>query len=122
MTPQRPTDRFAIIHDQPEDGVHRLTLAGGLDDTAVTSLHALASEHLAALPRLLALDLTDLAGLPPSGVRILDDIARSAGRADIALCLIAPPHHPVHDALVAAELRELFELHPDLPAALAAMH
>lgn len=120
MTPQRPTDRSAITHDQPEDGVHRLTLAGKLDDTAAGCLHA--SEHLAASPRLLALDLTDLVSLAPSGVRVLDDVARSAGQADIALCLIAPPHHPVHDALVAAELRELFELHPDLPAALAAMH
>lgn len=35
------------------------------------------------------------------------------GDAYIALCLIAPPDHPVRAALVAADLRELFAIHPD---------
>ena len=121
MTPQEPTGRFIVTDDPPENGIHRLRLAGDLDATAALSLHSLAREQLAASPRLLALDLTHLARLTSSGALALADVAEWAGQADIALCLIAPPAHAVYDALVAADLGELFEVHPDLASALADM-
>ena len=121
MTPQEPTGRLIATNDPPANGIHRLRLAGDLDAIAAPRLHALAREQLAASPRLLALDLTHLTGLTSSGALALADVAEWAGQADIALCLIAPPAHAVHDALVAADLGELFEVHPDLPSALADM-
>ena len=122
MAPQLPTDqRFEVAQDRPGDGIHLLRLAGALADGAASRLPALAREQLAACPRLLALDLSDLTGLALAGARILEDIAEWAGEADIALCLIVPPDHPVRAVLVAADLGELFELHPDLPTAIAEM-
>ncbi|MHA6792520.1 STAS domain-containing protein [Pseudonocardia bannensis] len=121
MTPQEHTGGFVVIDDPPENGIYRLRLTGGLDATAAPSLHALAREQLAASPRLLALDLTHLARLTSAGALALADVAEWAGQADIALCLIAPPAHPVYDALIAVDLGELFEVHPDLTSALADM-
>jgi anti-anti-sigma regulatory factor len=118
MTPQPPTDELIITQDGSADSFCRLRLVGHLDQSATIGLHESVKGRVAASPRLLALDLTDLATVTLCGVRVLATIAKWAAQANIALCLIAPLNHPVRDVLLAAHLAELFELHPNLSTAL----
>lgn len=121
MTPQPLTDEFIITQDRSADSFCRLRLMGRLDHFAAVGLHDVVKANLAASPRLLALDLSDLATVTLCGVRVLATVAKWAAEADIALCLIVPLGHPVRDVLVATHLVELVELHPDLSAALIAV-
>jgi hypothetical protein len=121
MTPQPFTDEFIITQDRSADSFCRLRLVGRLDQFAAVGIHDLVKAKLAASPRLLVLDLSDLAALTLGGVRVLATVAEWAAEADIALCLIVPLGHPVRDVLVAAHLVRLVELHPDLSVALIAV-
>jgi hypothetical protein len=53
-------------------------------------------------------------------VTVLVEIAYTAGDADIGLCLVAPltDGHPIAATLRRAGVYDLFDVHPDLAAAL----
>jgi hypothetical protein len=74
----------------------------------------------AAAPRAVVLDLGALSGLTPNAVPALVELARHAGEADIGLYLVTADRLVVQ-ALAAAGVRRLFEVHPGIDSALRAM-
>jgi hypothetical protein len=58
--------------------------------------------------------------LASASISALVSVAREAGEADIGFCLIVPPDHAaaVENALSAADVSDLFEIHPTVASAL----
>ena len=104
----------------PRPGVPCVHVQGGLAHATAPGLRECVVELLAAAPWGIVLDLRALTDLSPHGVAALVEIACLAGEADIGLYLVAADR-PVVQALAAAGVRELFELHPSVDDALRAM-
>jgi anti-anti-sigma factor len=91
---------------------------GRLDGASAAAFEDRLVAQLAQHPCALVLDLSRARALGGEGVRSLVRIAASAGEADIGLVL-AGRNRVIGDALAAAEVIELFEMHTDVDVALA---
>jgi anti-anti-sigma regulatory factor len=61
--------------------------------------------------------------LAQASVAALVEVAREAGEADIGFCLVVPPDQmaAIENALGAADVRDLFEIHPTVASALLSL-
>jgi anti-anti-sigma regulatory factor len=100
-----------------------LTARGVLTTRTCAQLGDAAHTQLAEVPRLLIVDLAQLAVLDRNGVDVLVGIAREAGEADIGLCLVVDGTHRdiVTRPLADANVLSLFEIHHTIANALDAM-
>lgn len=101
---QRPTGNI-VVH-----------LVGEVDTAA---MHLTVAEALRRLPPRLAVDLSQVTSVDAAGIAALVSLAGSAVTSHIPFCLIGVQGGPVEHALLAAEVRELFEVFPSVNAAWA---
>lgn len=109
------------------DRVVAVTVRGPLTSEHTSVLRNVALAQLARYPRMLIAEFapstltagTDVA-LRDGAVRVLTEIATEAGSVDIGLCLVVPSDRmaSIVESLDAAGVRELFEIHPTIAAAL----
>jgi hypothetical protein len=83
--------------------------------------------RLAQGPRMVIVEFVPVASearggivLASASVSALVSVAREAGEADIGFCLVVPPDQmaAVENALSAADVSDLFEIHPTVASAL----
>lgn len=67
-------------------------------------------DELSRAPAQLVVNLSSVTRIDAAGVRALATAAAVAGEADRAFCLVAGKAGPVHAALAAERLSELFEI------------
>lgn len=85
-------------------------VVGDLSGDAAEAVKRTIADELARSPALLVVDLSGVARVDADGVDALASSAATAGESDISFCLVAPRASPIHDALAAAVLLELFEI------------
>jgi anti-anti-sigma regulatory factor len=115
-----PPRRGETVVGSLADAVPLVVVTGELTGDSAVRLRHTVGTHLAIDPRLVVLDLRAVDALPQDGGTALVEIAYEAGARNIGLCLVCGPddRHPVRVALREAETIELFEVQPDLDAAL----
>jgi hypothetical protein len=86
--------------------------------------------QIAQTPRMVIVEFVPVAsgghgrtGLAPASVAALVEVAREAGEADIGFCLVVPSDQvaAVENALGAAGVWDLFEIHPTIASALLSL-
>ena len=104
-------DRSIVIN------VQRLTagdtvvhLVGDLIGDATAAMRKALIDELSRAPAQLIVNLFAITRIDALGVHALAAAAAVAGEADRAFCLIAPKAGPVHAALAAEQLSEVFEI------------
>jgi anti-anti-sigma regulatory factor len=93
-------------------------VAGDLRGDAITELRRTVLGELKEAPEQLVIDLSDVTGPDTGLIKVLESAAEWAGEEDISLSLAMAAGGPVHAALIAMELVELFEIFPSVTAAL----
>jgi anti-anti-sigma factor len=85
-------------------------VSGDLSRDEVSTVHRLLAEELARSPAQLALDLRSVKRIDSAGIDTLKSAAALAAGSDISFCLVAAEAGPVSAALVAAHVRQFFEI------------
>ena len=93
--------------------------AGSLSGYAVGELGAVADAALGRHPWGIVLDLSGIAAMTPAGLALLVRVAQRAGDLDVGFCIVESG--AVRSAVTRAGLQQLFELHPGVEEALAAL-
>ena len=96
---QRLTGGNTVVH----------VIGDPIGDAAAAMQQALIDE-LSRAPAQLVVDLSVITRIDAGGVRALAAAAAVAGESDHAFCLVAPKAGPVHAALGAEQMVELFEI------------
>jgi anti-anti-sigma regulatory factor len=108
-------------------GVVSVTVPGVLSARQAGLLRDALLERLARGPRMVIVEFVPVVSrarggivLASASISALVSGAREAGEADIGLCLVVPPDHmaAVENALGAADVADLFEIHPTVASAL----
>jgi anti-anti-sigma regulatory factor len=96
--------------------VQRLTvttvvhLGGDVIGDAPGAMQQTLIDELTRAPAQLVVDLSAITRIDADGVHALAAAAAVAGESDRAFCLVAPKAGPVHAALAAEQMGELFEI------------
>lgn len=93
--------------------------AGTLGSFAVAELGSTVDAALARRPWGVVVDLRPLAAVTPAGMAMLVRVAAAAGELDIGLGIVCAD--VVRSAVAHSGLTDLFDLHRDVDAALAAL-
>jgi len=87
-----PPPPFRVSSERSDDTA-QITVEGDLDMASAPDLSAAVDAALHAMPRRLAIDLSELQFVDSSGLRLLIAIARRAAELGVELSLV-PPHEP----------------------------
>jgi stage II sporulation protein AA (anti-sigma F factor antagonist) len=114
-----PPEPLIVEQSAASSGALVLRLAGRLDHQTADALRGALDGALASEPRLLVLDMSGLAFMASAGFRALLYARRRTQEAGCALTLasFAPP---VQDVFTVSRFAELFDVRPDVQAALDA--
>lgn len=93
--------------------------SGSLSGHAVGELGAAADAALGRRPWGIVVDLSGIAAMTPAGLAMLVRVAQRAGDLDVGFCIVESD--AVRSAVARAGLQQLFELHPGVEEALAAL-
>jgi anti-anti-sigma factor len=85
-------------------------LGGDLIGDAAAAMQQALIEELSRAPAQLVVNLSSITRIDAAGVHALATAAAVAGESDHAFCLVAGAAGPVHAALAAEQLSELFEI------------
>ena len=108
-------------------GVPMVHVGGRLDHRTGPELRSLLDAQVAMTPWAIVLDLTAVSVLEPGAVPALTGIADRAGEVDVGLYLVShadwdgSPGSLSH-VLAAADVLDLFEIHPTIDSALRALN
>ncbi|MBW0088770.1 hypothetical protein I4I73_10260 [Pseudonocardia sp. KRD-184] len=106
--------------DDIRPGIVRVRAAAGtLGSFAVAELGSAVDAALARRPWGIVADLRPLDAITPAGMAMLVRVAVAAGELDVGLSLVCAD--AVRSAVAQVDLTELFDLHHDVDAALAAL-
>lgn len=101
----------------PADGVRVVHANGEIDMLTAPVLDSMISSQLSSRPRRLVLDLQEVGFMSSAGIASLMSARCQAMRADVDLCIVCASE-PVLRPLAVTGLVGLFDVYPDLGAAL----
>jgi anti-sigma B factor antagonist len=111
-------EMLAVYLDMPRPGVRVVGLRGELNLRTASDLEQVLDGQLAAAPRAVVIDLTELESLGPDGVFVLVFAAYRSAMDRIGFCL-AGAGRQVANALDASGLIETLDMHDTVEDALA---
>ncbi len=110
----------SVTSDDVRPGIVRVRAAAGtLGSYAVAKLGSAIDAALARRPWGVVVDLRPLVVITPAGLAMLVRVAVAAGELDIGLSMVCPDI--LRSAFDQSDLTTLFDLNPDLDAALATL-
>ena len=116
-TPEDWSALLVVYADMPVPSIRVLGLRGYVNALTAPDLEQILDGQLAALPRALIIDLSELVHLGSEGVQVLACGALRAGLDDIGFCL-AGASHPIATVLRSSGLVEALDLHDTVEDAL----